>query len=142
MPERCSCRKPLTWNLIKMLIIAKFSAARDVTFYATNSYRAISNVSITRILCIDKSFNLIQGKKRWYPAWKSRCMCRSNDTYVVSSRRHDTMRLRVGAFLIVRYVSMLSAHALCASMHLCIALYVPTTRMNTGWPIRFRGCRE
>lgn len=47
-----------------MLIIAMFSVAKDVAFYATNSYRAISNVSITRVLCIDKSFNLIQGKKR------------------------------------------------------------------------------
>jgi len=40
--------------------------------------------------------------------------------------RHDAMRRRVDAFLIVRYVSMLSAHALRASMHLCIALYAPT----------------
>lgn len=40
-------------------------------------------------------------------------------------RRGVTVRRRVDVFLIVRYVSMLSAHAVHAPMHLCNALYAP-----------------
>jgi len=59
-------------------------------------------------------------------------MIRALHRHVVPGR-HDVMRRRVDAFLIVRYVSMLSAHALRASMHLCIALYAPTNdRIGTG----------